>query len=64
MNVDVIDKSLKARIEIFKMYIVLIIGLITGISGLFFKESNKLISVLLIVAFVMLILTSFLTVRS
>ena len=42
MNPDVIDKSLKARIELFKIYIVLIIGLVTGIAGLSFKEFSLL----------------------
>ena len=58
MNADVIDKSLKARIELLKMYLILIIGLVTGISGLLYKESSQLTLILIVFAAFMLIVIS------
>ena len=34
MEIEIIEKSLKARIDLFKIYVTIIILLITGISGI------------------------------
>ncbi len=57
MNKDLIEKSLKARTELYKMNIVLIIGLSTGISGLLLQNELKgtIFLVLLIISIIFLI---------
>lgn len=58
MNKEIIERKLKAEIELFKIYSLFIIGLITGISSLLLKDKfydNNIVLILLIIGFVFLI---------
>lgn len=66
MNKDIIEKSLKARLDLFKIYIAIIIILVTGISGIalsyVYVDYTKLY--LITIGILFLIFISFITVKS
>lgn len=64
MNQDALDKSLKARVELFKIYIVVVIGLVTGISSLSFNEFSLFNMLWMIIGGAMLVLVMFITVST
>ncbi|MBI4648872.1 MAG: hypothetical protein HY738_20355 [Bacteroidia bacterium] len=65
MNKDFIEKSLKARLELFKMYIILVIGLITGISSIILQhELNNKQSALLTIGVIFFVIVFIITIKS
>ena len=60
MNKETIDKKVKIELELFKIYSFFLIGLVTGIASILFRNAfydNKIILIALIIGIVFLIFT-------
>ena len=66
MNIDAIKESLKARLDLFKLNILLIVGLFTGgLAGIYLQESiEKRDIVLIILGFISLNFFIFFAIKS
>jgi len=65
MNIDAIKESLKARIDILRLYVLIIVGLIVGLSGIYLqKDISNRDEVLLIIGFIFFIFILFLSIKS
>lgn len=65
MITDSVKENLRARIELLKLYVIIVIGLITGISSLLLKEEkNSFVIGLIIVGNIFLLGFSILSART
>ena len=67
MNKDTIERKLKAELVLFQMYVVLLIGVVTGEITLFLEylqNNEKLVSYFLITGIISLLFILFMIVKS
>ena len=65
MNIDAIKETLKARLDLFKLYILLIVGLITALSGIYIQETiEKRDIIVMIIGFIFLVVIVFFAIKT
>ena len=66
MDKEIIDKKLKAQIDLFKIYSVFLIGLISGITGILLQNelNNNIFVTLLIIGFIFFIIVVIIFIRT
>ncbi|MBW8051145.1 MAG: hypothetical protein FVQ77_12560 [Cytophagales bacterium] len=67
MNKDTIERKLKAELVLFQMYVILLMGLVTGDINLFFKyvdNNDKFMLYLLITGIIFLVFIGYMIIKT